>query len=56
MIKPDTDRIRSTATWLNQQSVSSNADSNSQVTKRDLEHLRDNVAQAIAMIADILDD
>ncbi len=55
MSQTNTDNIRQIATWLQSQSVSSNGDPNSPVTKRDLEALRDNIANAIIAIAESLD-
>ncbi len=55
MSQVDTDSIRRTAEWLKLQSVTSNGDQNAYVTKKDLENLKNNVAKAIAEIADAMD-
>ena len=51
----DTKKIRDAARWLSCQSVSSNSDSLSTVTKADLEKLRDNIVAALLMIADSIE-
>lgn len=56
MTRINTDSIREIAKWLGSQSISSNADPYSSVTKRDIENLRNNVAKAISAVADALDD
>lgn len=49
-------KIRDIAMWLSSVSVSSNGDSSTPVTKRDLENFRNKVAEAIMAIADILEE
>lgn len=49
-------KIRDIAIWLNTVSVSSNGNSSTPVTKRDLENFRNKVSEAIMAIADILEE
>lgn len=56
MDKTDAVKIRNIARWLKSTSVGSNGDSSTPATQHELKTLRDNVAKAIAALADIVDD
>ena len=50
------DKVRKIAAQLKNVSVSSNGNSSTLITKRDLENFRNKVAEAIAEIANLMDD